>query len=92
MAPRWCSESTTCRPAGWEWRWPSCRPVPVSVCGNELISRAAGAGVGFRVLGAAGGDRVVVEGLVDLSVAEVTERWRGRLPSLLDELAPATAP
>jgi phosphoribosylformylglycinamidine synthase len=70
-------------------------PSRVVVCTtrrNELISRAAGAGVGFRVLGAAGGDRVVVEGLVDLSVAEVTERWRGRLPSLLDELAPATAP
>jgi phosphoribosylformylglycinamidine synthase len=70
-------------------------PSRVVVCTtrrNELISRAAGAGVGFRVLGAAGGDRVVVEGLVDLSVAEVTERWRGRLPSLLDELAPAAAP
>jgi phosphoribosylformylglycinamidine synthase len=70
-------------------------PSRVVVCTtrrNELISRAAGAGVGFRVLGTAGGDRVVVEGLVDLSVAEVTGRWRGRLPALLDELAPAVAP
>jgi hypothetical protein len=29
-----------------------------------------------------------VEGLVDLGVDEVTAAWRGRLPSLLDEVAP----
>jgi hypothetical protein len=45
--------------------------------------------VGFRVLGSTGGDRLVVEGLVDLPVAAATERWRGRLPALLDEQAPA---
>ena len=56
----------------------------------ELISRAAGAGVGFRVLGETGGDRVVVEGLVDLSLVQATGSWRGRLPSLLDGLAPAS--
>ena len=66
-------------------------PSRVVVCTtrrNELISRAAEAGVGFRVLGAAGGERLVVEGLVDLSVAEVTDAWRSRLPSLLDAVAP----
>ena len=66
-------------------------PSRVVVCTtrrNELISRAAEAGVGFRVLGSAGGDRLVIEGLVDLSVAEVTEAWQGRLPSLLDAVAP----
>jgi phosphoribosylformylglycinamidine synthase subunit PurL len=68
-------------------------PSRVVVCTTDragLISRAAGAGVPFRVLGQAGGNRVVVEGLVDVGVAEATEAWRGRLPSLLDELAPAT--
>jgi phosphoribosylformylglycinamidine synthase len=67
-------------------------PSRVVVCTtrrNELISRAAAAGVGFRVLGSTGGDRLVVEGLVDLPVAAATERWRGRLPALLDEQAPA---
>ena len=66
-------------------------PSRVVVCTtrrNELISRAAEAGVGFRVLGTAGGQRLVVEGLVDLGVDEVTAAWRGRLPSLLDEVAP----
>jgi len=68
-------------------------PSRVVVCTTDragLISRAAGAGVPFRVLGQAGGDRVVVEGLVDVGVGEATEAWRGRLPALLDELAPAT--
>jgi phosphoribosylformylglycinamidine synthase len=66
-------------------------PSRVVVCTtrrNELISRAAEAGVGFRVLGTAGGRRLVVDGLVDVGVDEVTDAWRGRLPSLLDEVAP----
>jgi phosphoribosylformylglycinamidine synthase len=69
-------------------------PSRVVVCTtrrNELISRAAEAGVGFRVLGTAGGRRLVVEGLVDLGVDEVTAAWRGRLPSLLDEVAPVSS-
>jgi phosphoribosylformylglycinamidine synthase subunit PurL len=69
-------------------------PSRVVVCTTrhtELIARAAGAGVGFRVLGSTGGDRVVVDGLFDLGVAEATAAWRDRLPSLLDELAPVTS-
>ncbi len=68
-------------------------PSRVVVCTTrraDLISRAAGAGVGFRVLGQTGGDRLVVEGLVDLGVAETTASWRGRLPSLLDGIAPVS--
>jgi phosphoribosylformylglycinamidine synthase len=69
-------------------------PSRVVVCTrqrNRLITRAAEAGVGFRVLGTTGGDRVVVDGLVDLSVDEATAAWRGKLPELLDDLAPATS-
>jgi phosphoribosylformylglycinamidine synthase len=68
-------------------------PSRVVVCtsrGHELLSRAADAGVGFRVLGTAGGDRVVIDDLVDLDLAEATESWRNRLPDLLDDLAPVT--
>jgi len=68
-------------------------PSRVVVCTTrraELISRAAGAGVAFRVLGRTGGDRIVIEGLVDVGVAEAADAWRGRLPSLLDDLAPVT--
>jgi phosphoribosylformylglycinamidine synthase len=66
-------------------------PSRVVVCTtrrSELISEAAEAGVAFRVLGQTGGDRVVVEGLVDMDVEALTASWRGRLPSLLDELPP----
>jgi phosphoribosylformylglycinamidine synthase len=66
-------------------------PSRVVVCTtrrNELVSRAAEAGVAFRVLGVTGGRRVVVEGLVDLGVDEVTAAWAERLPALLDEVAP----
>jgi hypothetical protein len=56
----------------------------------ELVARAAEAGVGFRVLGGTGGDRVVVEGLMDLALAEAAAAWRDRLPSVLDQLVPVT--
>ncbi len=68
-------------------------PSRVVVCTTrhtELISRAAEAGVGFRVLGSTGGDRLVVDGLVDVSVAAATTAWRDRLPAVLDDLAPAS--
>jgi hypothetical protein len=57
---------------------------------TDLVTRAAEAGVGFRVLGSTGGDRLVVDGLVDVSVAEATADWRDRLPAVLDDLAPAS--
>jgi len=68
-------------------------PSRVVVCTTrraELITRAAEAGVGFRVLGQAGGDRIVIEGLVDIGVSDAVDAWRGRLPSFLDDLAPVT--
>jgi len=68
-------------------------PSRVVVCttrSHDLLSRAADAGIGFRVLGTAGGDRIVIGDLVDVGVAEATTAWRGRLPDLLDDLAPVT--
>ena len=58
-------------------------PSRVLVCTTDragLISRAAGAGVPFRVLGQAGGDRVVVEGLVDVGVEEAVGRGGAGCP------------
>ncbi len=68
-------------------------PSRVVVCTTDshaLLSRAADAGVGFRVLGTAGGDRITIGDLVDLDLAEAAAAWRGRLPDLLDDLAPVT--
>ncbi|MDA8266854.1 MAG: phosphoribosylformylglycinamidine synthase subunit PurL [Actinomycetota bacterium] len=50
----------------------------------EVESAAAGAGIGARVLGRAGGDRIVVDGLVDVTLAEATAAWRGALADHLD--------
>ena len=49
----------------------------------EVLSRAAGAGVGATLLGGSGGDRLVVDGLVDLDLSEVRRHWRTSLPELL---------
>jgi len=53
----------------------------------EVLERAASAGVPARSLGAAGGDRLVVAGLVDVSLADATAAWRRRLPDALEGVA-----
>ena len=52
---------------------------------SELLDLAAGAGVDCVVLGSAGGTRFVVDGLLELSVDEVTSTYRDRLPQALGE-------
>jgi phosphoribosylformylglycinamidine synthase len=49
----------------------------------EIQRRAAPAGVPVAVIGAAGGDRLVIEGLVDLAVTEAAQAWRDRIPVAL---------
>ena len=50
---------------------------------EEVLARAASADVPGVVVGRAGGDRLLVEGLVDLDVATVTAAWRDVLPGAL---------
>jgi phosphoribosylformylglycinamidine synthase len=55
---------------------------------GELHRRHTAAGVPAAIIGEAGGDRLVIEGLagganVDLAVGDVVAAWRGALPSLL---------
>jgi hypothetical protein len=52
---------------------------------DQVRERAEHAGVPARVIGKAGGASLVVEGLLDLSVREVTESWRRALPAALGE-------
>ena len=49
----------------------------------EIAVAATADGIACTELGAAGGDRLVVAGLVDLGVAEATQRWRSVLPEAL---------
>jgi phosphoribosylformylglycinamidine synthase len=65
-------------------------PSRVVVCVDDppaVLARAESAGVPARVLGDAGGDRLVVDGLVDVGLDEAVATWRNRLPDALDAVA-----
>ncbi len=55
---------------------------------GELEARAEAAGVPVTVLGRAGGDRLVVDGLVDVGLDHATHTWRNAIAALAQ---PATA-
>jgi phosphoribosylformylglycinamidine synthase subunit PurL len=52
---------------------------------DAVLDRAARAGVPAEVLGVAGGDHLVVNGLVDLPVDRLTGAWARALPDALGE-------
>jgi hypothetical protein len=56
---------------------------------DEVLAAAHSAGVPARVIGSAGGDRVVVAGLLDLAVTAAADAWRRALPDALREAVPA---
>ena len=56
---------------------------------SAVIDRASAAGVEMTPLGQAGGDRLVLGDVVDLTVDELTERWRRAIPDALG--APTTS-
>jgi phosphoribosylformylglycinamidine synthase len=63
-------------------------PSRVVVCAlpdaaQEVFRRAGAAGVPASFLGGSGGDRLVVEGLVDVSVADARAAWQAAIPAAL---------
>ncbi len=50
----------------------------------EVQARTEAAEVGWTLLGRAGGDRLVVEGLLDVPVATAVAAWRDALPHALE--------
>jgi phosphoribosylformylglycinamidine synthase II len=61
-------------------------PSRVVVCAapdaaQEIVRRAADAGVPASFLGASGGDRIAIEGLLDVAVAEAKAAWQGAIPA-----------
>jgi phosphoribosylformylglycinamidine synthase len=61
-------------------------PSRVVVCAaepEEIMARARAAGVTTTELGIAGGDSLVVEGLVDVALVELVQAWRSTLPERL---------
>ena len=62
-------------------------PGRVLVCTDDpdaVVAAAQGAGVPAAALGTAGGDRLVVDGLIDVAVSDARQAWRG---ALADHLA-----
>ncbi|HZU80496.1 MAG TPA: phosphoribosylformylglycinamidine synthase subunit PurL [Acidimicrobiales bacterium] len=55
----------------------------------DVVQRAEAAGVAAAVIGEAGGERLVVEGLFDVGLAELEQAWRSALPAALGEPPPA---
>ncbi|MGE0877246.1 MAG: phosphoribosylformylglycinamidine synthase subunit PurL [Acidimicrobiia bacterium] len=56
---------------------------------NDLFRRAESAGVAATLLGSTGGDRFVVEGLLDLSVERVRDAYDSTLPRAFDSTVPS---
>ncbi len=56
---------------------------------NEVQTRAAAASLGVVELGRAGGDRLVVDGLLEISLADARAAWLGALPEALGVVATA---
>jgi phosphoribosylformylglycinamidine synthase len=63
-------------------------PSRVVVCAEpeaaqDVFRRAQEAGVPASFLGGSGGDRLVVEGVLDVAVADAADAWRGAIPDAL---------
>jgi phosphoribosylformylglycinamidine synthase len=61
-------------------------PSRVVVCAADpegIVARARTAGVTISELGIAEGDRLVVEGLVDVALVDLVRAWRSTLPERL---------
>jgi phosphoribosylformylglycinamidine synthase len=50
---------------------------------QEIVRRAAAADVPASFLGGSGGDRLVIEGLVDVAVSDAKAAWQGAIPAAL---------
>ena len=50
---------------------------------GEVAARAEAVGVPLHLVGVAGGDRLVVEGLLDVGLPPATRRWNDSLPSAM---------
>jgi phosphoribosylformylglycinamidine synthase len=55
--------------------------APPSV--DAIVARAAAADVPARILGTAGGDRLRIDGLVDVALADAILSWRQRIPAAI---------
>jgi phosphoribosylformylglycinamidine synthase len=50
---------------------------------DEIVQRIADAGVAVTAIGTAEGDRVVIDGVLDIALADAVTAWRDRIPAAL---------
>jgi len=89
MAIRSATGLTVSAPAGGHAGLFSESPSRVVACVDRdrvetVLERARAVGVTATEIGDAGGERLTVDGLVDLSLDEVTHAWRRALPAALE--------
>ncbi len=63
------------------WTEAPSRAVVCTAAPAVVTARAAAAGVPVRALGSVGGDRLVVDGLLDVGLASAVAAYRGAIPS-----------
>ena len=82
------ADARPCSPSRRPGSWSAWRPTGPRPSGNGATRPASP-----TALGGAGGDRLVVEGLLDLSLAEAVAAWRDRLPvGARRRIGPLSAP
>jgi phosphoribosylformylglycinamidine synthase len=67
----------------WLFAESASRVVLATTEAGAVLAEAASAGVPAQRIGTAGGDRLVVEGLLDVPLADAVAAYRGRLPHAL---------
>jgi phosphoribosylformylglycinamidine synthase len=52
---------------------------------DAVVSAAEEAGVPVSVVGVVGGDRLTLQGLLDVPVAELSRAWRSGIPAVVKQ-------
>jgi phosphoribosylformylglycinamidine synthase len=84
-----CGVAVTAEPglpsAAWCFGESASRVVVTADSGrlDEVLIRAADAGVAARSVGMTGGHRIIVNGVLDVALDDAAAAWRGAIPSLV---------
>ena len=65
------------------WSEAPSRVVVCTASPDAVLDRAAASGVAAARIGAAGGDRLVVDGVLDVAVADAEAAFRGAIPAMV---------
>ena len=82
-----------CPPAAWCFGESASRVVVTTDSQHldEVLVRAADAGVAARDAGMTGGSRLIVSGVLDVALDDATRAWRGAIPALVGDDVPVAS-